>query len=118
MVMELSCMRMETKFHHPKRMRVEPEAALGMDQVKKIDDTSSIYLFQPNKSHYTCIPTGPLNYTDPSLEMDGKWFLDQTVPTQGHDYEIAIEVRKGTRNATNFLQLKIVNGAPPLMEIV
>ena len=50
--------------------------------------------------------------------MDGKWFLDQIVPAQGHDYEIAIEVRKGTRNATNSLRLKIVNGAPPVMDIV
>ena len=76
------------------------------------------YLLEVIKLAYLCIPIGPLNYTDPSLEMDGKWFLDQIVPAQGHDYEIAIAVRKGTRNATNSLQLRIVNGAPPVMEIV
>ena len=56
---------------------------------------------------------GPLNFTGGSIEMDSRWF--SKVPQL---YEIMVEVRKDTRKAKNSLLLDVVNGKPPLMEIV
>ena len=54
-----------------------------------------------------------MNFTDGSIEMDSRWFAK--VPQL---YEIMIEVRKDTRTAKNSLLLDVVNGKPPLMDIV
>ena len=56
---------------------------------------------------------GPLNFTDGSIEMDSRWFAK--VPQL---YKIMIEIRKDTRTAKNSLLLDVVNGKPPLMDIV
>ena len=55
---------------------------------------------------------GPINYTDGQLTLPSYKFFkrDQL-------YEIMLEVRKDIRVANTYIQVQIVGGTPPLMQI-
>ena len=55
---------------------------------------------------------GPLNYTDGQLTLPSYKFFKRN-----QLYEIKLEVRKDVRVATAYIQIQIVAGTPPLMQI-
>ena len=55
---------------------------------------------------------GPINYTDGQLTLPSYKFFKR-----GQLYEIMLEVRKDARAANTYIQVQIVAGTPPLMQI-